>query len=218
MTYALEVNDITKSFGKKKKFYALRNVSFKIKQGEIFGLLGPNGAGKTSLMNAIIGLLTPDKGDINILGQGQHRDVFSQINGVSGDSHFHWALTGNDVMKFYGKAYGIKGDDLKKRIKELVGIFEIQDIMDKKFSWLSTGERMRLVFAKSLINNPKLLLLDEPTLGLDPDIAIKCSAEILKRKKGEPIIGQFLSTENFEKMYHLSGHTTLSEFRVFWSE
>ena len=190
MTYALEVNNVTKSFGSKKKFYALRNVSFKIKEGEVFGLLGPNGAGKTTLINAIIGTITPDSGSVSVLGFPTLREVYEQVNGVSGDTYFHWALKGKDILNFYGMAYGIPKDELKKRIKEMVALFEIEDLMDKKFTWLSTGERMRLAFAKALLNHPRLLLLDEPTLGLDPDIAVKVRTTIkdINRKFGTSVL------------------------------
>ena len=183
----IEIQNVSKMFKSDgKKFYALEKVSFRVKRGEIFGLLGPNGAGKTTLINVLTGLLVPDEGTVSILGQDvvRHRnDVLERMNAVSGDSKFHWHLTSREVMNFYFSAYNVPKHERQKRMQNLVEMFEIEGIMNKKFTWLSTGERMRLILAKSLINRPKVLLLDEPTLGLDPDIAIKTRKLILDVNK-----------------------------------
>jgi len=112
------------------------------------------------------------------------------MNLVTNDSHFHWVLSCRDILEFYGRVYGIESKKRTKRIKQLSKTFGIEKIMDRRYSYLSTGEKMRLNFAKALINHPDLLLLDEPTLGLDPDIAIKVRTEIKKisRKFGTTIL------------------------------
>ncbi len=183
----IEINNVGKLFKSDgKKFSALEGVSFSVKKGEIFGLLGPNGAGKTTLINILTGLLVPDEGSVTIMGKDvvRHRnDILERMNAVSGDSKFHWLLTSKEILRFYFSAYNVPKHERQERMQHLVDMFEIEGIMNKKFSWLSTGERMRLILAKSLINRPEVLLLDEPTLGLDPDIAIKTRNLILKVNK-----------------------------------
>ncbi|MBU2561907.1 MAG: ABC transporter ATP-binding protein [Nanoarchaeota archaeon] len=175
MEYALEVKGVTKKFSEKgRDFYALKDINLNIKKGEIFGLLGPNGAGKTTLMNTIIGIVLPEKGEITILGESnKNKEVFDRINGISAETYFHWGLKPKDILRFYAKVYGIEKKAAENRIDELIRIFEIESILNSKFGRLSTGERMRLAFAKAMLNKPELLLLDEPTLGLDPHIAQK---------------------------------------------
>jgi len=189
----VEVESVSKKFKSDgKRFFAVKDVSFSVESGEIFGMLGPNGAGKTTLLNMIVGVLSPDTGSIKIFGQDirKNRALMEQIGVSSGDTRFHWALRVSDILNFYGRLYGLKGTERRKRIDRLVKFFGLGRVLTRKFGYLSTGEKMRLTFAKSLLNYPKLLLLDEPTLGLDPDIAMKVRDEIkrINRKFGTTII------------------------------
>jgi len=189
----VEITNVSKKFKyNKKDFFAVKDVSFSVANGEIFGLLGPNGAGKTTLLNIAVGILVQDAGQIKIFGGDiqKNSNILESISSVSGETRFHWGLRVNDVLTFYGMLYGLSKNEREKRISRLIKFFGLGRIRYRKFGYLSTGERMRLVFAKALLNYPKLLILDEPTLGLDPDMAIKVRQEIkrINKKFGTTII------------------------------
>lgn len=171
---------------------ALADVSLEVRPREIFALLGPNGAGKTTLLNILIGILAPDSGQVRVLG----RDVLSEgppyarIGYASGEIRFHWALTPFDVLDLYATAYGIPRAERRRRVERLLAEFRLEGCAKRKFDLLSTGERMRTVLAKALVNDPELAILDEPTIGLDPDGAISIRREIarMNRERGVTIL------------------------------
>ncbi len=180
----IEVTNVSKKLKSKgKEVFALGNVSFNVKKGEIFGLLGPNGAGKTTMVNILLNVLVQDKGTVSVFGKRIGTDTLEKMNLVSGDIRFQWTLSSKQILEFYGRIYGLTKKEREKRISKLSKLFEIDHFMNRRFSYLSTGERMRLNFAKAMLNKPSLLLLDEPTLGLDPDIAIKVREEIKRVNK-----------------------------------
>ena len=189
----VEIDNVSKKFKYSgREFFAVKDVSFSVGKGDIFGLLGPNGAGKTTTLNMIIGILVPDSGRIRIFGKDAQKDVgvLETMSLTSGGSQFHGNLKARDIMNFYGRMYGIEKRERERRISRLVKFFGLESFLERKFWYLSTGQKMRLTFAKAMLNYPKLLLLDEPTLGLDPDIAIRMRDEIkrINRKFGTTIV------------------------------
>lgn len=190
---AIEVENISKQYKEEKnKFYALKDVSFSVKSGELLGLLGPNGSGKSTLLNIIMNITLPDSGKIKILGEDvrDNTEILEQINFVSGEARFHWALTVENILNFYGRIYKLDAQQREKIITQLTKVFGVEHLLKRRFFTLSTGERMRIMLLKAMINKPKIILMDEPTLGLDPSIASKVRDEIkkLKRKFGTTIL------------------------------
>ena len=197
------VSKTLKSFNLEIK--ALEKVSLNIKKGEIFSLLGPNGAGKTTLINCMINMIIPDKGKIIILNEdvSKNPQILDRLNLVSAYTKFFWALTPIHVMRFYGRLYNIKNDEIESRIKSLFKFFNIENLARRKVSTLSTGENTRLSFAKGLINNPEILLLDEPTLGLDPEFSVSLRQRIYELKKDYKTT-ILLTTHNMQEVEELA--------------
>ena len=171
----IEVSNLSKSYGRgSKRTVAVDGVSFNVHPGEIFGLLGPNGAGKSTIINVLVGIIMPDGGSVRVLGMDPSREktrLFQEINVVLGNSDFHNKETPRSVLNYHGRLCGLAGQILAERVRALIRSFGLEDVADRNFESLSTGERMKLALAKSLINNPKLLFMDEPTIGLDPEAA-----------------------------------------------
>ncbi len=194
---AVEAHDLAKTFRSgwldRRKTPALRGVSLAIPRGMIFGLLGPNGAGKTTLLSILATLLLPDRGRATLLGHDLTREASAiryRINMASGNAHFPWSLRAEEILSFYGRLYGLGGRALAARVEELLELAELRAYRRVPYNELSTGLRQRLALAKSLVNQPELLFLDEPTLGLDPDIAIRLRAQIaaLRRERGTTVL------------------------------
>jgi ABC-2 type transport system ATP-binding protein len=200
MKYAVEVRGLTKTYKSfRKKFKAVDNLSFNIKEGEIFGLLGPNGAGKTTTINMIIGILKKDGGKIKILGKDfdENKEELKNIMNVASAYHsLTFVLSVYENLKVYAKLYSVK--DYKSKIDELLKEFGIEELKHKKISYLSSGEKTRVALCKALLNDPKILLLDECTVGLDPDISEKTRNYIKKYCSDNKITILFTSHYMFE--------------------
>ena len=150
------------------------SISFNIEKGEIVGLLGPNGAGKTTTIHMLLDLITPDSGEIKIFGktlQSQREEILQEMNFTSPYISLPFRLTVWENLFVFAKMYGIRSP--KERIYELLKLFDIEKYKNKPISYLSSGEITRVGLCKSLLNKPKLLLLDEPTASLDPDMSFK---------------------------------------------
>jgi ABC-2 type transport system ATP-binding protein len=194
---AVDAKDLKKTFRggwlRRRQTEALRGASLQVQRGAIFGLLGPNGAGKTTLLSILATLLLPDAGSATILGHDVVADAFAirrRLNMASGNASFIWSLRPAEVLTFYGRLYGLSGRSLAHRVDELIERCELGAHRKTEYNELSTGLKQRLALAKALVNDPEVLFLDEPTLGLDPDVSIRMRAQIaaLRRDKGTTII------------------------------
>jgi len=177
MDYAIEIENLKKDFKSKGAVtHALRGLSIRIKKGEIFGLLGPNGAGKTTTLFILSTLVTPTSGTARVMGHDVLREPVKvrSITGLCmGGTSFLWDMTPREILKYYALLFGMDSQKRKERIDKLVKDLGIEKFQDSDFYTLSTGMRQKVAVAKSLLNEPEVLLLDEPTAGLDVEVAIK---------------------------------------------
>ena len=176
----LEVKNLTKKFG---KFVAVDNISFSLKEGEILGLLGPNGAGKTTTIQMLLGVLTPTKGTILYFGKElneNREEILEKINFSSTYTNLPWNLTVKENLTFISYLYDIK--ERSDRIQNVIDNFRLKEILDQPLRELSSGQITRINLAKAFINDPSILLLDEPTASLDPEIAKFIRDFILKQR------------------------------------
>jgi ABC-2 type transport system ATP-binding protein len=179
----LQVTNLIKEY---KDVKAVNSISFNIKSGQIVGLLGPNGAGKTTTISMILGITEPSSGDISIFGKSikeGRSEINNDMNFAAVYSHLPNNLTVKQNLQVFGLLYGVK--NLKEKIPQLLKDFTLEKFADTKAGLLSSGEISRLNLAKAIINEPKLLLLDEPTASLDPhsaDIVRELIKEYVKKK------------------------------------
>ncbi len=153
----------------------LDGLDLKVRRGEIFALLGPNGVGKTTLLKVLATLLRPDAGSVRVSGfdvMTEGRRVRQQIGWVHSDERsFYWRLSGRENLCFFGRLWNLTGKSLDRRIEELSDLLGMHEFLDHRFDAYSTGMRQRLAVARGLLGGAEVLLLDEPTRGLDPEAA-----------------------------------------------
>ena len=163
----IEIKDVTKSYGRQK---ALQNVSFEIMEGELFGLLGPNGAGKSTLIDILTGIQSMDSGEIFINGKSIKTDkveIRKHLGLVPQDIAFLEELNAVDNLEYFGGLYGLAGAELKNQIEKLLAVAGLTDKKKEKVKNYSGGMKRRLNIAVAMLHNPSILILDEPTVGVD---------------------------------------------------
>jgi ABC-2 type transport system ATP-binding protein len=173
---AIEISGVKKIFkGGSQRNWALRGIDLNIRKGRAFGLLGPNGAGKTTLIYILSTLVTPTSGHARVLGYDilrESNEVKKRIGICIGGTHFYWDLKPREILQYFGRLYGLNSSTRKSNIDRLMKRLGIEKFSDKKFGDLSTGMRQKVAVAKSLVNDPEVLFLDEPTAGLDVEVSL----------------------------------------------
>lgn len=168
MQAILEVSGLSKSFG---KLAAVNDVSFQVVEGESFGLLGPNGAGKSTTISMLFGLITPDKGSILVSGQTMQANPLAVkrcLGYVPQEIALYPELTAQENLAFWGRLYGLSGANLQSRIADVLGVVGLSERARGKVGTFSGGMKRRINIAAALLHQPRLLIMDEPTVGIDP--------------------------------------------------
>jgi ABC-2 type transport system ATP-binding protein len=186
----LEVNNLAKKFG---DFEAVKGISFSVEEGEVFGLLGPNGAGKTTAISMLTGVLNPTSGTARIAGYDlvKEQDEVKKINGlVPQDLALYPTLSARANLNFFGRIYGLRGKQLKYRVEDVLRIVALTERANQAVEKYSGGMKRRVNIAAGLVHEPRLLFLDEPTVGVDPQSRNQIFESVLQlnRERGMSII------------------------------
>ena len=203
----LEVKNLEKKF---KDFIAVNSINFSIKEGQTLGVLGPNGCGKTTTIGMLLGLIKPSGGEILIDDKNfeklNREKILSEFNFASPYVELPKKLTVKENLEIYSRLYGVK--DLNNRIKEISNDLNLGSFLNKKTGELSSGQKNRVSLAKSLINNPKILFLDEPTASLDPDIG-DFVRKYIQEYKSKNKVSILLASHNMKEVERLCDHVIM---------
>jgi ABC-2 type transport system ATP-binding protein len=202
-TIAIDVNNLSRKFGDKN---VVQNLTLNVKKGEIYAFLGPNGAGKSTTVKMLITLLSPTSGNVTVMGkdvQSNDDEVRLIIGAALQEASLDESQTGIEFLKLQGRLYGLTNIQINARINELIKLIDIGDALNKQIKTYSGGMKRRLDLAASIIHNPQVLFLDEPTTGLDPVSRAKVWKEVkrLNEKLGVTI---FLTTQYLEEADQLA--------------
>jgi ABC-2 type transport system ATP-binding protein len=190
MPAILEVDNLEKKYG---DFRAVKGISFSVEEGEIFGLLGPNGAGKTQTISMLTGVIPPTSGTARIAGHDLKSDMdeVKKVNGlVPQDLALYPTLSARINLNFFGRIYGLRGTELKERVEDVLRIVALTDRADQTVDKYSGGMKRRVNIAAGLVHQPKLLFLDEPTVGVDPQSRNHIFESVLRlnRERGMSVV------------------------------
>jgi ABC-2 type transport system ATP-binding protein len=206
---AIEVLDLHKSFGENQ---AVQGVSFEVKQGEIFSLLGPNGAGKTTTISMLSCLLRPNDGDARVMGHSIRSDpmgVKSVLGVVPQDLALYEDLTARENLSFWGKMYGLRGSKLKLRVDEVLDVIGLRDRANERVGKYSGGMKRRVNIGVALLHKPKVIYMDEPTVGIDPQSRRNILDSVVKLKdEGMTVL---YTTHYMEEAQELSDHIAIMD-------
>ena len=208
-TYPVPLTKLKQVFRMKTKepVTALRGVSFEVREGEVFGLIGRNGAGKTTLAKIIATLVQPTSGEVSVRGFDSVRDeerVRAQVGLATAEERsFYWRLTVEQNLTFFARLYGLSTRATRRRITEMLALFEMEELRRRRFGELSTGNKQRMAVARALLNAPPVLLLDEPTRSLDPLAAAGMRALIGSLAHAEPPVTVLLTSHNLAEVEEL---------------
>jgi ABC-2 type transport system ATP-binding protein len=192
---------------------ALSEVSFDVHAGEIFGLIGRNGAGKTTLTKIIATLVQPTSGSVKVNNYDSVRDderVRAQVGLATAEERsFYWRLTVEQNLMFFARLFGLSDTLARRRIIELVEQFELKEIVSRRFGELSTGNKQRMAFARAMLSQPPVLLLDEPTRSLDPLAAARMRSLISRLAGGDPPVTILLTSHNLAEVEELCARVAI---------
>ncbi len=205
---AVEIRNLVKDFKtsfRRQMLRAVDDVSIRIMPGEVYGLIGPNGSGKSTTMKALLGLVAPTSGHCAIFGKDSLRvDSRNDVGFLPENPYFYKHLSGAETLRFYGKLCGLKGRVLKERVTELLELVDLEGARDRRLGGYSKGMLQRIVLAQALVQDPKLVILDEPTAGVDPVGSRQIRDLILKlRERG---ITVFLCSHLLEQVQEVCDH------------
>jgi ABC-2 type transport system ATP-binding protein len=207
-TPAVEIKDLVKDFKtsfKKQMLRAVDGVSIRIMPGEVYGLIGPNGSGKSTTMKALLGLVAPTAGTCAIFGKDSLKvDSRNDVGFLPENPYFYKHLSGAETLRFYGKLCGLKGRALEDRVGELLALVDLEDARDRRIGGYSKGMLQRIGLAQALVQEPRLVILDEPTAGVDPIGSRQIRDLIFKlRERG---ITVFLCSHLLEQVQEVCDH------------
>lgn len=180
---AIEIQQVSKTFGKK---VVLNQLNYKIQEGRIYGFIGPSGSGKTTLIKLMVGMDTPNQGAVTLLGvKMPNLPILQKVGYMAQSDALYTALTGKENLEFFASIFQLSKSEKKERITYAAKLVNLTDDLNKKVSAYSGGMKRRLSLAIAILQNPQVIILDEPTVGMDPSLRVSIWNELLRLKKDE---------------------------------